>query len=703
MLLPLLLLVIPAVVLAPNLGFFPFPGSGSPYSDIATTHYPNAVYLLRALKEWRTIPLWSPTILSGYPFVSHPLSGLFYPPGWLALLFPLPAGFTLVAGLHLVWGGAGMYRLMRYEGRSHAGAVFSGLAFASLPKIFAHLGAGHLTLVYAFAWLPWVLAGQAASVESNRRTSWEKWLPGFLIGLVVLADVRWGVFTWLVAAMYKISHSHKPRWSSAAYFILMQTIAAAITAAPLILLLWEFTELSTRSTLSARDALQYSLPILRLFGLIVPDVKNNHEWVVYPGALTVLLSLIGIVGLKGNRNRIFWGTLGAASLVFSLGANLPGLGQTFNLPVLNLLRVPARGLFLTDLSLCALAGLGLDRLLSGFDVTGRRTANLILFSIAFLAILLNIGISYLSGSMTIDGLLEPALMIVGYVWLTMIIGKKIPSRIWLAGLFCLSILGWVHLARIGIRWRDAKDVLSESRNLAQYIASESGLFRTYSPSYSLPQQTAIQFNLEAADGIDPMQLANYTSFMEPASGVSLRSYSVTLPPFDTGSPQTDNRESRPDAHLLGLLNVRYVLSAFEIHSEGLVLEEIIDGILIYRNEYQKPRAWVQAGLEGRDVGQIRDASVFWSPNHVEARASGPGYLVLSEVAYPGWKVIVDGQLQELLIYQDVLRAVKLSEGDHRVEFIFQPQGLQLGFVVWFAAVVVAGMAKLIASRKSTHR
>src|SRR5512146_1883271 len=104
------LFILPVLILLPHLAQFPFQ-PGSSFSDLLVSHFPNGIYLQRALSQWRTVPLWSPAILSGYPFGADPLSGLYYPPGWLALLFPLPLGFNLVVVLHLIWGGMGMYRL----------------------------------------------------------------------------------------------------------------------------------------------------------------------------------------------------------------------------------------------------------------------------------------------------------------------------------------------------------------------------------------------------------------------------------------------------------------------------------------------------------------------------------------------------------------------------------------------------------------
>ena len=85
----LLLFLVPPLVLLPSIGQFYY-APGSSFSDLAISHYPNALFLLNAIKTGQGFPWWSPSILSGYPFAADPLSGLWYPPGLLALLLPLP-------------------------------------------------------------------------------------------------------------------------------------------------------------------------------------------------------------------------------------------------------------------------------------------------------------------------------------------------------------------------------------------------------------------------------------------------------------------------------------------------------------------------------------------------------------------------------------------------------------------------------------
>ncbi len=106
----LFLLIFPAVFLIYIKGNFAFPVRGD-YSDLLISHFTNAEFLRESLRQGE-IPLWSSRIFEGYPFAADPLSGLHYPFGWLALLFPLPFCFNLVTALHLAAAGLGMYLFM---------------------------------------------------------------------------------------------------------------------------------------------------------------------------------------------------------------------------------------------------------------------------------------------------------------------------------------------------------------------------------------------------------------------------------------------------------------------------------------------------------------------------------------------------------------------------------------------------------------
>ena len=171
-------LLIPLLLFLPGLGAFPYPAAEAQFSDITVAHYPYAIYLRHSLLVDHHLPLWSQLILSGSPLAANPLSGISYPPGWLALLFPLPLGFNVLVILHMLLGGVGMYQLLRSEGLEHPEALLAALGFEALPKLFAHYGAGHLTLLYAIPWTPWLLWACRRGTRQSESLDGKGWLSG---------------------------------------------------------------------------------------------------------------------------------------------------------------------------------------------------------------------------------------------------------------------------------------------------------------------------------------------------------------------------------------------------------------------------------------------------------------------------------------------------------------------------------------------
>ena len=195
-----------------------------------------------------------------------------------------------------------------------------------------------------------------------------------------------------------------------------------------------------------------------------------------------------------------------------------------------------------------------------------------------------------------------------------------------------------------------------------------------------------------------MQLSAYENFVQKASGVQTTDYSVTLPPYETGDPTVDNRAAVPDARLLGLLNVRYIVSAYPLTADGLFLRWTSQNQFVYANQYDLPRAWVQV----RDKPFVSDATrvsaLLVTPNRITLNAQGPGLLVLSEIAYPGWQVTVDGEPARIETVAGVLRGVRLTAGPHSVSFRFHPLTVYIGAAISLAAVTAFLLALLLSRR-----
>lgn len=693
--------ILPVFIFMPGVEGFTFI-RGAEFNDIAISHYPLAVYIQTAIRETGQIPLWSSTILSGFPLAANPLASLFYPPQWLAWLLPLPFGLNILAILHVVFGGVGMYLLMREEGMGRPAALMGAAAFEAMPKLATHWAAGHLTLVYAVAWTPWLLLAERKS--RNGGIFW-RLMPGAALGGIALADPRWLIPAGLLWIGYRFLAEKWPGWKAAAIKVGWSAVCGVVAAglsAGLLLPLLEYSRLSTRSSMGIEDVLSYSLPPERLLGLLVPDSGSSVEGVVYPGGLVLAGVLFALWLPAARRKSAFWLGTALFGILYALGEATPGMSWVAGLPGFNMVRVPARMIFLTGMGFAAAFAWVVQTLIEGRGEgirLGKWNPNLTITALAAIVVLLGVAVGLASGEFPWRFLWGGAGLVLAMVW----IGRAAKGAVgggWVGLGIALLVVDMCGASLTGLAVQSKQEVTQAGGEIVQLIQTQGaslGLFRVYSPSYSIPQQVAAVNGLELADGVDPLQLAAYVNFMEKASGVDQAGYSVTMPPFADGDPSEANRLATPDGRLLGLLNVAFVAAEFDVGAEGLELVGRVGNTRVYKNRFFQPRAWVQSADAKLGEGVLRSASVIRTANRIEIQAEGPGLLVLSEVAYPGWKLRVDSKEHELIPVDGLLRGVELGAGEHVVEMVFRPTSVYAGIVA--SLLFLAGMIGLWVGRR----
>ena len=276
--------------------------------------------------------------------------------------------------------------------------------------------------------------------------------------------------------------------------------------------------------------------------------------------------------------------------------------------------------------------------------------------------------------------------------------KWVNDNFWMGCIAVFLVCDLSGVSGLGLKTISLDRELNNNREIIQLLKQVDEPFRIYSPSYSLSQITGVNNHLEYANGINPLQLNKYVTYMAEATGVRKSGYSVTLPPFETGDPKVDNQRAVPDLRKLGLLNVKFIVSEFPIVMEGLVEKETINSSYLYENLLVMPRAWVQGqeiktGSEYRGVNKITHTA-----NEIFITASGPGRLVLSEIYYPGWKVYVDGFEKQIVSVDGILRGVDLDDKTHEIRFSFQPLFLFAGLIVSFITIIFLGIKTLVRKR-----
>jgi len=692
----LIILMLPVLWMIPRLGDF-FYVSQADYNDIAISHLPNAYTLLDGLRNWHVLPLWSDRILSGYPFIANPLSGIWYPPGLLALLFELPLGFNLVFCLHVIWGGLGIFVWLRQEGYSPPAAMFGAISFEAMPKLFAHFFAGHLTYVYAISWTGWLLLAESARLKRGWKST-AFIFTGIVWGMILMADIRWGAYAaiiWLAYNLFKhlgdIQNLRESQQTSLispikAYtnwllgLVVCLGIGAAI-AAPLIVPLMEYIPLTTRQMMKPEDNLVLSLPPSHLLGLLFPAIGGNPEWVIYPGIVVWVVGMAAMGKLRDKRWVWFWGLVGLFGVSFALGSCLPFAKVVSAVPGFSLLRVPPRMIMISGLAFACLGTEAFESLLYAVHHKRPISPILVIALLGFLTI-------FTAGIMVmLDVPVTGFIWSAGMSWLAglavfFLLAGKLPVRSFNVLIIGFLILDLSGSNGLGTTIHKREDVLAEKEEVAKWIAIQEGIFRVYSPSYSIPQQSAAKYRVRLSDGVDPMQLMSYSQYMTGATGVPMMAYSVTLPPFPNGDPEKDNREYLPDAGLLGILNVRFVVSEFSWDQPaGFTLRKVIDGTFIYENLTYMPRAWVEEKNQ-TDKVEVRPVKDYhWTPNRINLQVQGPGLLILSEINYPGWQVYVDKKSQPILEYENLLRSVELQDGYHQVVVVYRPRSFYIGLIL----------------------
>jgi hypothetical protein len=428
------------------------------------------------------------------------------------------------------------------------------------------------------------------------------------------------------------------------------------------------------------------------------------------------------------RGRVRRQTLVCGVLIFFA---IGGATLVAWLPGFRLFRQPTRMLLIASLPVALLAGVTTQELLKQ-QVDWERCRRVLVRVGAAIAIL--------TGGFAVRQLLQGKEVALHGYWATLLV--TLPATYWIfserwrvskirpalrAAIWGLLLLvdSWA-LVRPLVAVRDEREIYAPSACVA-YLASEgetaSRVLDVDAGNEASPlgrgAPLAMLDHLEAVRGYNPLDVRWYKEYLQRIAGdaAPLRPFAHPLAfPIIGGLPMQDRA-------MLDLLGVRYLLqprdvpvsqpgwrkvcddpnpSAFDVVTGG---RRKLVPYSVYENEQALPRVFVAAsvappGGQGtvdfrREVlledvpaqGGADGEPGYWSaaireyqPNRVTIDVSGtaPGWLVLTDIWYPGWTSIVDGEPSRVHRADHVFRAVHVDAGRHEVIFRFEPASLRLG-------------------------
>ena len=629
-------------------------------TDFIVTHLTNARYVHDSMIRFGQIPLWNAGQFSGQPFASDTLSGYWYIPNWIEVIFPVPITFNILFLCHLIFAGWGMFLFLKGENLSPISALFGSLLLMASPKLVAYLGDGQLSWFFAFCWTPWLFivfkrAFQDCSIKNSM-------IAGACLAVTFYADIRYGYFAFWFVTAYGISifswnqknFLHKLLPIGALYLVFIVLIIGLLI--PLI----NLSSISSRAFITSSDQNIFPIFWWMLTGLVVPQLGVVHEMVVYLGLAALFFGLLGI--LKKDR---FWVAACLVSIGVSLGDNFflyPLLNKV--LPGASMLRVPSRVWFCLVFATAFLAAKGFDYFINISSNNEIRKMRLFTFGgICFVTvIILFISFSIQPVPENVWLLIVAGVPLFGLIYLYTL--KRFQAKLILSGIFLLTL---IDLCWVNSSYLQAVQ-LPETTSIIKKIENEEGLFRVYSPSANLIHSR----NIQQANGINPVHLASYSIFMKEVDRYSTDEYSVSIPQIyiDEKTPQKIIAQAaNPDTVKLGLLNVKYVVSSFPMVSNRLTLLDLQSGEYLYENLDYRERVWYEEG-------QVN--SIEWSPNQIKIEIEGEGgNVIFSEVFTPGWKTTMDGSKVEISSWRGILRSVPVPSGKHYIAMTYQPLDLFL--------------------------
>jgi hypothetical protein len=315
--------------------------------------------------------------------------------------------------------------------------------------------------------------------------------------------------------------------------------------------------------------------------------------------------------------------------------------------------------------------------------------------LAFLWLLVG-GMVFMAGERSIQMFWGPVFVTIGAVLIFINTGPRVKP-FFTALILAAALVDVIGAGYMSYHVRPFQEVAREYQPLIDLLEATVDRERLYSPSYSVPQDIAAREEWQLTDGVDPLQIEDYASFMTRASGVPDQGYSVTLPPFENGDSSRANRNYRPDPHLLGLLNTKWIISAFPIEDPALKLIGTPQSLYVYENQLVYPRAWLLGHGKGSafdlpDPGTAWDAEIEileYTSNRIIMHTRDKGLLVVSEIDYPGWQVRIDGVRQEIENVAGVLRGVSVDEGSHEVIWVFRPTSVYIGLGLGMAGIILS--------------
>ena len=699
-------------------------GRGFPQTDNAEFFYPTSVFATNAIRSGQ-LPMWLPYSFNGVPQMEIGVgNGLLYPPRLLAMTIFSPVHqHDLILFTHLLLAGLMMYALLRVWSANAIGALLGAIVweFNGQQALFLTFESLAITAV----WFPLMML--AATLAIRKQSARWAVMCGAALGISILAGIypayvsAWVLICWyFVLTVLAARRFFQKEDRRAAIFCLLLPIISAAVAAALGAASWLslFALLShvNRGPVTVAQQLNGAFHLRDLLrGLILPRSISgiagkplDFASFAFAGWPALVFALIGF--FRRSLPVILAAAVGLISLGMLLGLRPIILFLRIAIPYFAAMHIYA-GFFLLCFAIAVLAALGfteINRRGRGFN-SHRR------LRMALVAVMI---------------VIEVVPLIV-FAW---IVNPAQPVR-----------SEWLYPRTPLINTLQAQQ--GEFHMLPLYFHSQSGGWRPP----MLAGKVSANFELRSGSGYEELlpawtaaiwrevekdskpgrfvwQAYNPYFYHDQLPMALLEKLSVGLlagPPNIT--PQDTNGDDLVASGALKLiyhatdgsiykvtkalprafLVPRVVIAPDADAAFKMFVDESFDAHKAAIVIADSPQPTIPPPTADSSLETLEGTAVIVSDRlnevQIEVDTPRPGILILNDSWDPGWKAKVDGLDQTLLRVNYGFRGVPVTQGKHKVTFLYRPAALLAGMtfsgitlvflLIWFIRVGLQRLRK----------
>ena len=698
-------------------------------SDLADGEFPGRVEAGRILRECEW-PVWTPRVMTGMPLILDPFT--------VVLFASLPPAQALGAlwSVFLLAAALGTYALARRLGTSRAGAFLAGFAFAWSGFFVCQLR--HLGVIGTVAFFPWALycleRASSRGLLPRERFVWLAVFSGcfgvqLLSGFPQSAYISALFYAALVAMracglLYDGRRLPRRERVMPAALLCVGALGAVVVGSligmSVLMPLKELGNISDRSgggTYEWATYFKYYLP--NFFTFFVPyingdisDMSYRHRSIFwedygYVGLVTVMCAMAAVAGWfwRAAKTRsvslsrrglavVFWATVGVLAYLLVLGSSTPIYRIAYEcLPGLKTFRFPTRFLFVVELALALLGGLGVTSLQAAVarrEPRDRRKTVAVGLGIALACITACDLVWY---NRRQNPLVDSGRWLTPPASVSVVQGDSRAGRVYAPSAIeqhkaaFFEAYGWAEDLTPYVVQRD---LLQPNSNLLHGVPTLNA-YAGISPSWAVDLIGDHNRHglIEALCEPRPGEFYASSAYYDWLEVCAVRWLFLPSPVLSDRLERVKGMPKFTIYRLKGTLpRARFVSQVRLVRTPKEAQRLAVAGTLDLRQESILHRAddvrCVETALSAggkRGGGKAQIVVDKATEVVVETESEAAGLFVLADMFYPGWVAWVDGVAHPILRVNFTQRGVVVPGGAHRVVFKFCSQAVQRGLLL----------------------